>query len=133
MPVEGFRSEWFTVGKHRVFLESRASFPDEEHRFIATVVAKTLDHNSEHARLVKIFYDDKACVYGVEVATTDEADKRLEHRLTEILHSIFDTGNYFCEITVVKKGDESSDHYHHMEHLSVAAGVATDRWAKVDR
>ncbi|MGH8350840.1 MAG: hypothetical protein ACRES5_30390 [Pseudomonas sp.] len=130
MPVEGFRSEWFTVGKHRVHLEARASFPDEEHKFIATVAARTLDHHSIHARLVSVFFDDKACVYSVHVATTEEADKVLEQRITEILHSIFDSGNYFCDVTVVAKGDESSDHYHHMEHLSVAAGIATDRWAK---
>lgn len=55
MSVEGFRSEWFTAGKHRVYLEARASFPDDDHRFIATVVAKTLDHNSSSARLVKVF------------------------------------------------------------------------------
>lgn len=130
MPVEGFHSEWFTVGKHRVHLEARASFPDEEHKFIATVVARTLDHHSTHARLVRVYFDDKACVYGVDVATTEEADKALEQRITEILHSIFDSGNYLCNVTVVAKGNESSDHYHHMEHLSVALGIATDRWAK---
>jgi len=55
MPIDGFRSEWITIGKHRVLLEARASFPDEDHRFIAAVVAKFLDYNSTHARLVKIF------------------------------------------------------------------------------
>lgn len=128
MPVEGFRSEWFTVGKHRVHLEARASFPDEEHKFIAAVAARTIDHNSTQARLVRVYFDDKACVYSVEVATTDELDKALENRITEVLQSIFNTGNYFCDVTVVAKGDELSDHYEHMEHLSVAAGVATDRW-----
>lgn len=130
MSVEGFRSEWFTAGKHRVYLEARASFPDDDHRFIAAVVARTLDHNSSDARLVKVFYDDKACVYSVDIATTNKADTALESRITNILHSIFNTGNYVCNVEVVARGDESSDHYHHMEHLSVAAGIATDRWAK---
>ena len=130
MSVEGFRSEWFTAGKHRVYLEARASFPSDDHRFIATVAAQTLDHNSSHARLVKVFFDDKACVYGVHIATTEEADKALEDHIPSIRHSIFNSGNYFCDVEVVDKGNEASDHYHHMEHLSVAAGVATDRWAK---
>jgi len=133
MPVEGFRSEWLTIGKHRVHLEARASFPDDEHRFIATVAAKTIDHNSGRARLVSVFFDDKASVYGVNVATTEEADKGLEDKITQILHSIFNTGNYFCDVTVVAKGDESSDHYDHMEHLSVSVDLATDRWAKPPR
>ncbi|MBP5958149.1 hypothetical protein ICA16_20945 [Pseudomonas anatoliensis] len=130
MPVEGFRSEWLTLGKHRVFLEARASFPDEEHRFIATVVAKTLDHHSQHARVVRVYFDDKACVYSIQVATTDEGDKSLEDKITEIVQSIFGSGNYICDVEVIAKGDEASDHYHHMEHLSVAAGIATDRWNK---
>jgi len=130
MPVEGFRSEWFTVGKHRVLLEARASFPDDEHKFIASVAAKIVDHHSEHARLVRVFFDDKACVYSIHVATTDKAEKSLEGKITEVVQSIFGSGNYFCDIEVVDKGDEASDHYHHMEHLSVASGIATDRWAK---
>ncbi|UZE21843.1 hypothetical protein LOY67_17505 [Pseudomonas sp. B21-056] len=129
MPVEGFHSEWFTVGKHRVLLEARASFPDEDHKFIAAVIAKALDHNTERARLVRIFFDDKACVYSIHIATTDQTDKQLEDRLTEIVQSIYASGSYYCEIEVVEEGNESSDHYHHMEHLSVSAGVATDRWA----
>lgn len=130
MPVEGFHSEWFTVGNHRVLLEARASYPDDDQKLIAAVIAKALDHNSEHARLVRIFFDDKACVYSIHVATTSQAEKQLEGRLTEIVQSIYGTGNYYCDIEVVKKGDESSDHYHHMEHLSVSTGVATDRWAR---
>jgi len=133
MPIEGFRSEWLTVGKHRVHLEARASFPDDDHKFIATVAAKTIDHHSTQARLVRVYFDDKACIYAVDIATTEEADKALEPRITEILQSIFDSGNYYCDVAVVDKGDESSDHYHHMEHLSVAVGIATDRWAKAPK
>ncbi|WP_124303573.1 hypothetical protein [Pseudomonas chlororaphis] len=130
MPRDGFHSEWITIGKHRVLLEARASFPDEDHRFIATLVAKFLDHNSEHAGLVKVFFDDKACVYSIEAATTDPAEKELEDPITQLVQSVYGTGNYLCDMTVVQKGDELSDHYHHMEHLSVSAGVAIDRWAK---
>ncbi len=130
MPTEGFRSEWLTLGKHRVYLEARASFPDEEHRFIASVAAKTLDNHSQHARLVRVFFDDKACVYSIEVASTSEGDKHLEDKITGIVQAIFGSGNYLCDVMVVAKGDEQSDHYHHMEHLSVSAGIATDRWKK---
>jgi hypothetical protein len=130
MSVEGFHSEWFTIGKHRVLLEARASFPDEEHRFIASVAAKTLDHKGSKAGIVRINYDDKACVYCVEIATTDPADQKLEAIITEILQLIYGYGNFICNVIMVEKGDEQSDHYHHMEHLSVGAGIATDRWAK---
>lgn len=130
MPAEGFRSDWYTVGKHRVLLEARASFPDDDHRLIATVAAKLIDHHSEHARLVRVFYDDKACIYSIEVATTAAVDQSLEGQITEVIQSIYGTGNYYCSVEIIPKGDEQSDHYHHMEHLSVGAGVATDRWAK---
>lgn len=130
MPIDGFRSEWITIGKHRVLLEARASFPDEDHRFIAAIVAKFLDYNSTHARLVKVFFDDKACVYSIETATTDAAEKELESSITQLVQSVYGTGNYYCDMTLVQKGDELSDHYHHMEHLSVSTGVAIDRWAK---
>lgn len=130
MSTEGFRSDWVTLGKHRVLLEARASFPDEDHRFIATVAAKLIDHHSEQARLVRVFYDDKACIYSVDVATTDADDQRLEGKITEVIQSIYGFGNFYCSVELIAKGDEQSDHYHHMEHLSVAAGIATDRWGK---
>ncbi|MCC0191373.1 hypothetical protein [Pseudomonas aeruginosa] len=132
MPVPGFHSEWFTIDDHRVLLKCRAGYPGERERFIATVVARLLDSNSSdgQARLVQVFYDDKACVYSIEAASTDPADRRLESPITDVLQSIFNSGNYICSMEVVKRGDEHSDHYHHMEHLSVALNVAEDRWKK---
>lgn len=130
MPVEGFRTEWFTVGQHRVLLESRASFPDENDRFIASVVAKAIDHHSDKARLVHVFFNDKSSLYHIVAASTDPEDRHLGPKLTEILQSIYGSGNYDCEVQIVEKGDEVSDHYHHMEHLSVSAGIADDRWLR---
>ncbi|MDH4869821.1 hypothetical protein [Pseudomonas sp. BN515] len=131
MPVPGFHSEWFTVDRHRVLLECRASYPGEQERFIATVASKVVDNNSvnNEARLVRVFFDDKACVYSIEVATTDKGDLLLEGKITNVLQAIFNSGNYISDVRVVKRGDEQSDHYDHMEHLSVAVEIAEDRWA----
>jgi hypothetical protein len=54
----------------------------------------------------------------------------LERIISEIVQSIFGSRNYLSDVEIVEKNDESSDHYHHMEHLSVTSGIATDRWAK---
>lgn len=129
MPTEGFHSEWFSINDHRVLLECRASFPDTDHKFIASVVAKTLDVNCVKARLVRVYFDDKSCTYSIEAATTEPQDKNVEKLVTRIVQDIYGSGNYHCEMTIVKRGDEDSDHYHHMEHLSVQLDVATDRWA----
>jgi len=69
-------------------------------------------------------------VYSIETATTDAAEKELESSITQLVQTVYGTGNYYCDMTLVQKGDELSDHYHHMEHLSVGTGVAIDRWAK---
>ena len=135
MPTTGFHSDWITLGKHRILLECRASFPDEKMRFIANVVAVTCDNNSQshRARVVHINYDDKACIYTITIASTDAKDSKLEKVVADALATIFHNGNCQAQVVIVKKGDEDSDHYDHMEHLSVGAGIAVDRWKHDDK
>ncbi len=133
MPSTGFHSEWLTVGHHRVLLHSRASFPDENMRFMANVAAITCDANSEgRARVVEIFYDDKACIWTVSVASTDAADKQLEDTLLTVFHTMYGDGNIEPQVQIVEEGNTDSDHYDRTEHLSVSAGVAVDRWRHGD-
>ncbi|MDD2800784.1 MAG: hypothetical protein PHE96_04935 [Methylococcales bacterium] len=125
MPQNSFYSEWITIGHHRIFIECRDGFPSSDERFIAEVSAKVVDHNSSgSARVVSIFYDDKACVHCVTVASTDKADTQIESALTTVLHNIFNNGNSIVNVEIVKRGNESSDHYNHMEHLSISTKVA---------
>lgn len=133
MPITGFHSEWLTIGDNRILLECRAGFPGHTERFIASVAAEFLNHNgSKHARVVSVFYDDKACSHFVTVASTAKSDEQLGEPLTHVLHSIFGNGNCQVAASIVPAGDEQSDHYDHMEHLSVSAGVAADRWKHAD-
>lgn len=125
MSRSDFYSEWITVRNHRILLECRDGFPSSEERFIAEVSAKFLDNNaSDSARIVSIYYDDKSCTHCVTVASTNEADSSIESVLTNVLHNIFNNGNCIVNVEIFKRGNESSDHYNHMEHLSVSAKVA---------
>ncbi len=133
MPSTGFHSEWLTVGRHRVLLHCRAGFPDANMRFMAKVAAITCDANSERrARVVEIFYDDKACSWTVSVASTDAADKQLEDILLTVFHTMYAHGNIEPQVQIVEQGNTDSDHYNLTEHLSVRAGVAVDRWRHRD-
>ena len=133
MPSEGFHSEWLTVGHHRILLHCRASFPDENMRFMANVAAITCDANSEgRARVVDIFYDDKACIWTVNVASTDAADTQLEDTLRTVFHTMYGDGSIQPQVQIIQEGNTDSDHYHRTEHLSVGAGVAVDRWRHRD-
>ncbi|QZP26213.1 hypothetical protein [Pseudomonas mosselii] len=129
MPVAGFHSEWVTLGRHRVLLECRASYPDKADHFIAGVVAEIINHNgSGDARLVHVYYNDKASIHHVTIASTNQDDLALGDLTTKVLQSIYGSGNYDCDVQIIERGNESSDHYEHMEHLSVGAGLAEDRW-----
>ena len=133
MTTRGFHSEWVTIKDHRVLLECRASYPDETMRLIARVAVETCDNNSEgRARVVQVYYDDKACIWTVTVATPEPKDKKLEDDLMTVLHTMFAHGNCQPTVEIVKPGQTSSDHYHHTEHLSVEAGVAVDRFRHED-
>lgn len=123
MTTNNFHSEWRTVGKHRVLIECRDGFPGEDEYFIAEVSAKLVDNNSRKARVVSIYYDDKACIHTVTVASTKIEDCDIESTLTNVLQAIFNSGNFSVNIEMVKRGNEDSDHYNHMAHLSSAAKV----------
>lgn len=131
-PTTGFHSEWITVGstnRHRILLECRASFPAEDERFIASVAVELVDRNSSgEARVLSVYYDDKSCMHNVVIASTNEDDRQLENALRDVLQTIFGNGNPQVDFVLVAPGDTGSDHYDHMEHLSVAADVAVDRW-----
>ncbi|MDY0169238.1 MAG: hypothetical protein RBS80_22030 [Thermoguttaceae bacterium] len=128
MTTRGFHSEWVTIGHHRVLLECRASYPDDEMRFIARVAVATIDHNSQHgARLVHVYYDDKSCFYTVKIASDNAEDDRLADIVMRVLHTMRNDGNCQPEVEIVAPGDRQSDHYEHMEHLSIQSQVAVDR------
>ncbi|MBU6993503.1 hypothetical protein [Ferrovum myxofaciens] len=125
MSTSGFYKEWISVGNNRIILECRDSFPASEERFIADVSAKVVENNaSKSARVVSVYYDDKSCIHCVTVASTNEEDSAIESVLTSVLQGIFNNGNCQVNFELVKRGNESSDHYNHMEHLSVSTEFA---------
>ena len=137
MPTTGFHSKWINIkgckNEHRILLECRSGFPSDEEEFIARVAVELVDRNSDgNARVVRVFYNDKACIHDVIIASTDKKDSHLENKLLNVLHSIFGNGNPTVIFIEVQPGNTSSDHYNHMEHLSVGAEVAADRWKHSD-
>lgn len=136
MPKTGFHSEWVTIRSqnyHRILLESRASFPADDERFIARVAVELVDRNSSgDARVVSVYYDDKSCMHTILIASTNKEDRHLEDSLETVLQTIFGHGNPQVEFNYVEPGDTASDHYNHMEHLSTAVEVAVDRWKHKD-
>jgi hypothetical protein len=124
MADAGFYSEWVSIGNNRIKLTCRDGFPDHEEHFIAKVAAECLKNNSRGAaRVTQVFYDDKGCVHAVHIASTDEIDRGLELIITRVLQSIYNSGSYVVIFELVGKGNENSDHYNHMEHLSRSTGV----------
>ena len=133
MPATGFHSDWISLKNHRILLESRAGFPTDKERFIASVCVELINNNaSNSARVVSIYYDDKSCSHTVTVASTNKDDERVEDILTEVLHNIYGDGNCQVSVIIFEKGDEHSDHYNHMEYLSVSTDTAVDRWKDSD-
>lgn len=82
--------------------------------------------------MLSVYYDDKSCMHNVLIASTDQNDRTLEDTLRDVLQAIFGNGNPQVEFIHVAPGDTSSDHYDHMEHLSVGADVAVNRWKHRD-
>ncbi len=133
MPTTGFHSEWITVGDHRILLQCRASFPDDNMRFMAQVAVTTCDANSQgRARVVEIFYDDKACIWTINVASTNTEDKQLEDALMTVFHTMYCHGNVQPQVQIVEEGNTDSDHYNRTEHLSIGVDVAVNRWRHED-
>jgi len=134
MATRGFHSDWITIDDHRILLECRASFPSDEMKFVARVVVATCDSNSGgDARVTNIFYDDKACVWSIGIASDDASDIGLEKAVDTVLQTMFACGNYQSTVTVVKAGNKASDHYCHAEYLSIESGVAVDRFRHADK
>ena len=133
MPTKGFHSEWLTIKEHRILLECRASFPDETMKFIARVAVEFCNyHTDNEARVVTIYYDDKACIWTTTIASTNPSHQELEGELTRVLQGIYADGNRTVDVVIVNAGDPESDHYNHMEHLSIETEVAVDRWRHKD-
>lgn len=132
MPTTGFHSEWSTIGDTRVYLQCRASFPGERMHFMANVAVKALEMRSKNARLVRVFFDDKSSVTSFTFASDAPEDKDFADDVVAIINDIFCYGNDMGEMIIVPVGDKHSDHYDHMEHLSVGAEVAVDRWRHSD-
>lgn len=92
-----FNSEWLTLGKHRVRLNSRKGFPTETMRSVAEVVRLAIDNNmSARARLVEIvFQHDKT--YDIAVGTTLAQDRlcvpQLETAIAAVLGLLSDQIN----------------------------------------
>jgi hypothetical protein len=132
MPTNSFHSEWIVIrakNEHRILLSCRAGFPGNDEHFIARVSAELIDRNSSgDARVLKVYHDDKSCTHNVTIASTQKKDEGLVNSLAHVLHEIFGHGNPQAEFIYVAPGDHNSDHYNHMEHLSVGAEIATDRW-----
>lgn len=134
MPTRGFHSEWSTIKNHRILLECRASFPDERMKFIARVAVELCDsHTDGEARVVHVYYDDKSCQWSTTIASPDPAHKNLDKALSSALSTIFGFGNCDADVVIVQPGDRESDHYHHMEHLSVGSEIAVDRFRHRDK
>lgn len=139
MPETGFHSEWITEGVHRILLECRAGFPDDDMRFIAKVAVITCDCNAADTgrergpRVTQVFHDNKACCYLIKIVSDDPVDEGLGTIVYDAFCSIFGENNT-CqpEVRIIESGDTESDHYNHTEYLSVMAGVAVDRWRHHD-
>lgn len=134
MPITGFHSEWLTIGHHRVYLECRASFPTDDMRFLTAVACRTCDTQSEgRARVIGMFFDDKAGAWTLTVASDNPEHAVLETVIERVIHTMLNADNCRVETIIVPTGDRESDHYNHTEHLSVAAARTSDRWRHADQ
>lgn len=124
MQASNFHSEWITINRHRILLQCRISFPDEEMKLIARIAVETCDNNSKKdARVVRIYYDDKTSMTTITIAATNPENKRLEELLTKVFETIFGYYNFETIVEIVKPGDSGSDRYDHMQYLSSMAGI----------
>jgi hypothetical protein len=61
-----------------------------------------------------------------------DAEGHLEAWIKDVVERIVAGQPCVPHIKIVPRGNTASDHYDHMEHLSVAAGVAADRFRHRD-
>ncbi len=118
MRTAEFHSEWVTIEDTRVFLQCRDGFPSEHTKFIAELAVKALKYRTSDARLVHIFYDDKAGVHCLYFVSDNPEDKIWADEVVELINGICNSGNEIGEMVIVKQGNKSSNHYNHMAYLS---------------
>jgi hypothetical protein len=121
-----FHADWVAEYGSRIYLQCRDSFPNETMRFVAKVTAFACNSHSENAQIVRVYYDDKACIYLIDIASTDPNDERLVDIIFEALDKLF--GHSMCQpqFTLVPDGNRDSEHYCHMEYLSRECGVSVE-------
>jgi len=117
-----FYSEWITITQHRVLLE--CSFPDDEHRFIAKVAVETCEHFSylekscDTARIICVFYNDKASCYDIFIASTNPKHEELVDRLTIVFNNIYPENPANVVFELCKEGESSHDKYNRTQYLA---------------
>jgi hypothetical protein len=88
---------------------------------------------ADQGRVVSVFGDDgdgdREKILITVATTSGDRAAGLDRRLREIVESIYPGGRFEARVTVVAPGAYGSPRYDHMEHLSVQAGVAVDRWS----
>jgi hypothetical protein len=67
--IPNFHAEWYSFGRHRIWIEVRCGAPGETLRAIAREVALECERFDERARVVEVFFDDKRAWPIVSVAT----------------------------------------------------------------
>ncbi len=126
MLVRGFHSAWITIKGHRILLECRSGFPGEIMEFTARLAVEICDNRidssgrarGKKARVVGVYFNDKAYVTTVTMASTEKEDCELEGLLTDTLGNIFQGRPFDVQVIIVERGNETSDSYDHMEYLS---------------
>ena len=134
-----------------MLLARQCGFPDEHLRFYARLAVEICDRwygptgfaevddsvaPADQGRVVSVHGNDgdRDAVEQIVVTVATTSGERaagLDRRLREILESIYPSGRFEARIAVVSAGAIGSPQYNHMEHLSVQAGVAVDRWRHV--
>lgn len=149
MPAtSGFHSEWVTLGLHRVLIQKRAGFPDDGLRFTARLAVEICDQwiegpafegelglvPAERPRVVSVYQDDtEADVVEITIAGVEvEAIRGLDRRVEDVFAAIYTRPRYACRLEIVRQGEVAHPGYNLMEHLSVEAGVAADRFVHRD-
>lgn len=123
---DGFHSTWLTVRDHRIFVDHRTGFPSPEDKRIAELAATFVEYKcSPDARVIHIFFDDKAGQYCITVASTEARDSAIVDDLPDALWKDFYNAGFAVWFNLVPPGYRASNRYNHMEYLSAACGLTT--------
>lgn len=125
-----FYTEWITIrDRHRVRLACRDSFPSSCMRLAAEAAAMTLDSFEEAEygafgpRLLGIFMDERNGCFNVEIGSDDPNDAGRTDHVRNVLHGMFDCGNWQPDFKLVAKGRRDHDAYDHARHLQEAKAI----------